>query len=438
MNRQMHDSEIPGINLIPAEWSKAPLKTMFTFTKGLSITKENLVENGTPVISYGQIHAKYNSGVSVNKALIRFVPCSIAEKSKQSQALQGGFIFADTSEDIDGCGNCVYIDKDSVYGGYHTIVLNPSKDKENKYYGYLFTTASWRFQFRRNLTEVKLYSVSQKELKRTYVIVPPAQEQKEIVHFLDRRCAAIDVAIAKTKKTIDKLNEYKKSVITATVTKGLNPNAVMKDSGIDWIGKVPETWRILRGKFILTILSRPVKPDDDVITCFRDGEVTLRKNRRTEGFTFSDKEIGYQGIEPGDLVVHGMDGFAGSIGISDSRGKATPVLNVMDSTQNKKYLMYYLRSMAHGDVFNAIATGIRVRSCNLNWNKLAELAYPVPPREEQDEIVRYIDRKLFYADELIAKKQMAIEKLEEYRKSLIYHAVTGKIDCRSEEGADHV
>ena len=115
-----------------------------------------------------------------------------------------------------------------------------------------------------------------------------------------------------------------------------------KKSGVAWVEKIPSSWNVSRGKTILELLNRPIKDDDEIITCFRDGEVTLRKNRREEGFTVALREAGYQGIEPGDLVVHGMDGFAGSIGISDSRGKATPVLNVLDSTQNKRYLMYYI------------------------------------------------------------------------------------------------
>lgn len=114
---------------------------------------------------------------------------------------------------------------------------------------------------------------------------------------------------------------------------------VMKNSGVPWVDMIPETWSVRRGKTILKLLNRPIRDDDEIITCFRDGEVTLRKNRREDGFTIALQETGYQGIEPGDLVVHGMDGFAGSIGISDSRGKATPVLNVMDSTQNKRYLI---------------------------------------------------------------------------------------------------
>lgn len=157
----------------------------------------------------------------------------------------------------------------------------------------------------------------------------------------------------------------------------------VKDSGVEWVGKIPVSWRIMRGKNCLYVLSRPILESDEIITCFRDGEVTLRKNRREEGFTNALLECGYQGVEPGDLVVHGMDGFAGAIGISDSRGKASPVLNVLDSDQNKRFIMYYLRALAVRNVFLALSTGIRVRSCDLRWNKLATIPYVLPPFAEQ-------------------------------------------------------
>lgn len=202
----------------------------------------------------------------------------------------------------------------------------------------------------------------------------------------------------------------------------------MKDSGVAWIGEMPEDWTVKRGKFTLKLLNRPVKETDDVITCFRDGEVTLRANRRTDGFTVSVKEIGYQGIEPGDLVIHGMDGFAGSIGISDSRGKSSPVLVVCDTDENKRYIMYYLRSMAYNDVFTALATGIRVRSCDLRWNKLAELPYILPSLEEQNQIVLAIESSTSKVDALISNVQAQIEKLKAYKQSLITEVVTKGLD----------
>ena len=198
----------------------------------------------------------------------------------------------------------------------------------------------------------------------------------------------------------------------------------MKPSGIPWLGDVPEGWNIKKGKYCLRQINRPTKEEDGVITCFRDGEVTLRSKRREEGFTVSMKEIGYQGIEPGDLVVHGMDGFAGSIGVSDSSGKASPVLIVLDSEQDKKFLMYYLRTVAYKNVFVGLATGIRVRSCDLRWPKLAELPYLLPPLPEQRAIAERIDCEVARVDALREKIKREIERLGDYKKSLIAETVT--------------
>ena len=207
----------------------------------------------------------------------------------------------------------------------------------------------------------------------------------------------------------------------------------MVESGQRWLGQIPDSWEQIRGKYVMFPLSRPIKDNDGVITCFRDGEVTLRSNRREDGFTLSLKEIGYQGINVGDLVVHGMDGFAGSIGISDSRGKASPVLIVLDApNSDKKYLMYFLRTMAYLNVFTAYSTGIRVRSCDLSWKKLSEFYYAVPPLPEQQKIAAFLDDKCAEFDSLIADIQREIEKLERLKRSVIAEAVTKGLDKNAE------
>lgn len=259
-----------------------------------------------------------------------------------------------------------------------------------------------------------------------FIPVAPASKQSKIADYLDVESAKIDALAADIQEQIDLLEQYKKTTITESVTRGLDENAVKKDSEIHWIGLIPSHWDCVRGKYILQYIQKKVKEDDGVITCFRDGEVTLRSNRREEGFTMADKEIGYQGIDVGDLVVHGMDGFAGAIGISDSRGKASPVLNVLETKQNKRYIMYFLRSMAYNDVFLALSTGIRVRSCDLRWNKLSELFYPVPPLDEQRKIVEYIDTCIDKANAIILAKKEQLDTLEELKKTLIYEYVTGK------------
>lgn len=206
----------------------------------------------------------------------------------------------------------------------------------------------------------------------------------------------------------------------------------MKDSGIEWVKSIPNNWEVKKGKYCLQCVQKPVKKDDDVITCFRDGEVTLRSKRREDGFTISMKEIGYQGIDVGDLIVHGMDGFAGAIGISDSRGKASPVLNVLETNNNKRYIMYYLRSMAYNGIFLALSTGVRVRTCDTNWGKLRELPYIIPPKNDQDNIVSYLDSKCSEIDSLTDDIQSQIITLEEYKKSIISEVVTKGLDSNVE------
>lgn len=295
----------------------------------------------------------------------------------------------------------------------------------NKKFAYYYLSALTD-ALKAKIHETTMGFITMGVMNNSYIAFPCLKEQEIIVSFLDSKCSEIDAISADIQKEIEILEQYKRSVITEAVTKGLNPDVEMKDSGVPWIGKMPANWTCIKGKYILKYMQKPVKTDDGVITCFRDGEVTLRSNRREDGFTMADKEIGYQGIDVGDLVVHGMDGFAGAIGISDSRGKASPVLNVLDSRQNKKYIMYYLRSMAYGDVFAALATGIRVRSCDLRWNKLSVLLYPVPPLEEQAEIVQYIEDTLNKVNGVISEKKQQLTVIDSYKKSLIYEYVTGK------------
>lgn len=200
-----------------------------------------------------------------------------------------------------------------------------------------------------------------------------------------------------------------------------------KNSGIDWLGDIPSHWEIEKGKWIYNKLERPVLPDYEVVTCFRDGQVTLRINRREDGFTNSLKEIGYQGIKKGDLVIHQMDAFAGAIGVSDSEGKATPVYSVCTSRfgkSNNYYFAYFLRSMALAGVITSLAKGIRERSTDFRFNDFASLLYPLPPISEQEAIAAFLDEKCGKIDELVSVKEQQIALLKERRQVVIHEAVT--------------
>ena len=217
-NRTTKDSGIEWLEQIPAEWEIYRFKKLFSFGKGLSITKENLIDTGLSVISYGQIHSKTNTGVSVGQDLIRFVSEDYLQSNSSSLVNKGDFIFADTSEDLDGCGNCVYVDKEmTLFAGYHTIIAF-SKSTNNRYLAYLFKTNGWRSQIRSRVSGVKLFSISKKILANTTLIMPPDEEQLKITDYLDKKCAEIDTLIARKTNLLTELETYKKSLIYEYVT----------------------------------------------------------------------------------------------------------------------------------------------------------------------------------------------------------------------------
>lgn len=408
--RDMKDSEIEWIHNIPASWAVMPNKYLMH-----KIKRIRPVYGGEDILSLtmkGVIVRDLDAGGKM--------PTSF---NGYQELYPGNLLMC--LFDIDVTPRCIGLIKQFGLSSpaYSQFVLNDGVDAA--YYCYYYTMLD-NDKTLLHLAKNLRHSLTEEQLGAVPTVVPPIEEQKRIAAYLDAKCAETDSLTADIQAQIDTLEQYKRSVITEVVTKGLNPDAEMKDSGIQWIGMMPSHWDCIRGKYILKYIQKSVREDDGVITCFRDGEVTLRSNRREDGFTVADKEIGYQGIDVGDLVVHGMDGFAGAIGISDSRGKASPVLNVLDTKQNKSYIMYFLRSMAYSDVFLALATGIRVRSCDLRWNKLAELFYPIPPIEEQDAIVQHIDDVLRKANEVISQKKDQLSALEAYKKSLIFEYVTGK------------
>lgn len=397
--REMKDSGIEWVGNIPSDWNTTRLKYLCSFETGDEDT-----QNADPDGVYPF-----------------YVRSPIAERCSRYTFDGEGILVAG---DGAGAGRIFH----HVFGKYavHQRVYRLSKFGENSSFLHFYLQSLFPSVMDMGSAQSTVPSMRLPMLQNFIVTVPSQNEILGIVSFLEKKCSEIDSLSSGIQKEIDTLQEYRKSVITEAVTKGLDPNVDMKDTVVEWVDYSPLSWKWVRGKYIFNLIQKPVAENDGVITCFRDGEVTLRSNRREDGFTMADKEFGYQGIDVGDLVVHGMDGFAGAIGISDSRGKASPVLVNLNTNQNKRFYMYYLRTMAYLNVFLANATGIRVRSCDLRWNKLAEFFYPVPRIEEQNRIVDYLDSKCSEIDSIIEAKQKQLEVLAEYRKSLIYEYVTGK------------
>ena len=215
----MKDCGIEWIGKIPERWSVLPFKVCYKMFKGLNITKENLISTGYPVISYGQIHSKQNTGTGITGNLFRFISEDYLQKNPDSLSKKFDLFFADTSEDREGVGNAVFIDTDKpVFAGYHTIIARPSRIAKSKYFAYQLQTDVWRFQLRKEVSGIKVFSISQKLLNKTFLIVPTSKVQDIIADYLDQKCSEIDSLISIKLSKIDNLKEYKKSIIYEYVT----------------------------------------------------------------------------------------------------------------------------------------------------------------------------------------------------------------------------
>lgn len=427
---------------LPKGWEMKPLKSLFTFSKGLSITKNNLTETGKSVINYGQIHSKDYFGTGIVNDIIRYVSSEITEKGDSSLVNKGGFVFADTSEDLAGVGNCAYNDLEkTIYGGYHTIVLNPRYETDNKFLAYQFRTDAWRHQLRRQLVDVKLFSVNQRILSEAYVVLPPADVRRSIVSFLDARCAPIDEAISRHRQAIDKLEEYRRSVVVKAVTKGLSSSVSTKDSGVAWIGMIPSSWDVKRIKFVARLGSGGTPSRDHAE--YWEGNipwVTTGDLNGTE-VTATLENISQLGLEKSSskvfstgTVLVAMYGGAGTIGKCGILGGDFAINQALCAIQcdcglDPNYLLYQMHAIR--PYWMRYAAGTR-KDPNISQALIANEKIVVSPYTDQLKIVSELNGICSAIDNAIDRQNQTIKKLEEYRRSLIHAAVTGRIDCTKE------
>ena len=260
--------------------------------------------------------------------------------------------------------------------------------------------------------------------------VPDLDIQQRIANYLDRETAHIDALIAEKECMLTLLEEKRAALISQAVTRGLDPDVALKPSGLNWLGDIPAHWEIRRGKYLFSQSALPVFDDDEIVTCFRDGTVTLRRNRREEGFTNAVLELGYQGIREGQLVLHSMDAFAGAIGISDSDGKCSPEYIICNPKTKEVICIYFgvlLRLMALRGYIQAACPAVRERAPRIRFSHLSNMFLPLPTTEEQLQIVSFLQDERDKTSEVEDALVSSISLLKERRSALITAAVTGQI-----------
>ena len=417
---------------IPADWQTMHMKRLFSFCKGLSITKADLVETGLPVISYGQIHAKNNTGTRIEDHLLRYVPEICVNGNISSKVTKGDFIFADTSEDLTGCGNCAYIDRDGIYAGYHSVIAKSDKEN-NKYFAYLFLSDEWRKQLRTMVGGIKVFSITQSILGRAFVIIPPIEEQERIAAYLDEKCSAIDDQVALLDKKLKAYERLKTSIINNAVTHGLNPDVEMRPSDIEWIGDIPAHWCVKRIKDLVDINNETLKDDTPLDYTFKyidignvtsDGVITL-----SEDMTFYDAPSRARRIiHKGDVIVSTVRTYLKAIAPIDfdasniiaSTGFAVLTPLAIESS----FLMYLMRNSTVIDQICSQSTGVSYPA--ISSSKISSISVVIPPIDEQRAIATYLDEKCGEIDTAIENIGKQIDAYKRLKRSLIDEVVTGK------------
>lgn len=315
----------------------------------------------------------------------------------------------------------------------------PKNGMNTMYYYYTMSVFTEQYELLGSGTTFKEISAS--NFCNFVLPCPSLPEQQAIANFLNDKCSEIDELISLQEKMIDELKSYKQSVITEVVTKGLDRNVKMKDSGVDWIGEIPTHWEIHPLKFLFNRRSHKNNPVETTerLSLSIDKGVTLYSEKTTNLDRFKDDFTQYQLAHPNDIVLNCMNMIVGAVGISNYFGCVSPVYYVIYTERkdvNPEFYSYLLNTPTIRSVYYSYGKGIyaidrgegRINTCRLkvSYEDLGRFNIPLPPFEEQCEIMTFINKKIDEIDLLVSVKQKKIEELKEYKKSLIYEYVTGK------------
>ncbi len=423
------NSGIDWIGNIPKEWLIKKVKNAFLRKKDTCNVEDpiilSLTNKGVKIRDIsnneGQIAESYFNYNPVERGDLLLNPMDLVSNA-----------FSAVS-DVEGVISPAYINLKTKEGYY------------SKYYDYYFKLQYWGMAFFAHGKGVSFdnrWTLNNETLMNYFIPVPEFQEQKNIADYLDKKCNEIDEVIETEKSIIEKLKEYRQSIITETVTKGLDKYISLKDSGIEWIGKIPQHWDLKRLKNVLNERNEkniPIQTTERLSLSIGLG-VTLYSEKTTNLDRFKDDFTQYKLARENDLVMNSMNVIVGAVGLSKYFGCVSPAYYVFYSSDSNKYLTKYFEyvflTSTIRKVLFSLGKGImaiergndRVNTCRLKVSNydIKNLYLPIPPYKEQEKIINYLDEKCSEIDKAISDKEKVIEKFTEYKKSLIYEYVTGK------------
>lgn len=439
MSKEMKESNIPWVGNIPYAWHTKKIKYLADSTQENSFMDGDWIES--PYIT--DVGIRYYTTGNIGDGVFKeqgngYISQDTFEKLNCKYAYPDDFVIARLNTPFGRA--CILPNGSDKYVLAVDIVILRTKENK-KYLNYLMQCEGYHAAVGELARGTTMLRISRSNLGNIHLPIPPRTEQDTIVKYLDKYCNAIDSSISRHQQIIEKLEEYRKSVITQAVTKGLDPNAEMKDSGNHLLGNIPADWVMKRLRNVAAIVrGGSPRPIDQYITD-GDGYNWIKIGDATGNgkyITSTKQKIIKEGlsktriVNPGTLLLTNSMSFGhpyilqitgcihdGWLAFSDYR-EMIP-----------EYLYYYLMAEPTMVQFKSSVDGSVVQ--NLNIDKVKNAIIVCPSLTEQKAIVSYLDTVGGQVDESIKKHAEIIEKLKEYKQSIIYNAVTGKIDCRVTE-----
>ena len=422
-------SGVKWLGNVPAHWSLVQLGRIGTFQKCSGGTKADEVPEGIPCVRYGDLYTSHRTFVEHTRSFI-----TEGKAGEYTPVKYGDILFAGSGETIDEIGiSAVNLIESQLRGGGDIILFRPQLQMDARFSGYLLDSSQSRLQkscMGRGITVMHVYA---SELKYLWLSIPPLDEQTAIVRYLDYADERISRAISAKERLIDLLTEQRQAVINRAVTRGLDPNVPLKDSGVEWLGDVPEHWRAGKLRQILKNTTVRNRPDLPLLSVVREKGVTLRNiEDREENHNFIPDDLSnYKVVEVGQLAMNKMKAWQGSFGVSQFNGIVSPAYFIFDvKGVHSEFFHRAIRSKAYVPFFTQASDGVRIGQWDLSQERMREITFFIPPLDEQSAIVRYLDKVTSEIDDSIDNAQRQIDLLRECRTRLIADVVTGQVDVR--------
>ena len=417
------DSGVQWLGEIPGHWGCTRLKYLTSkIGSGSTPTGGSEVYQDSGVL-FLRSQNIYNYGLKLED--VAYISEEIHEEMKGTHVKSGDILYNITGGSI---GRCCLAPKSlgKANVNQHVSIVRPS-NIENNYLLYCLQSEYCQLQMRVLQTGGNREGLSATAFELFNITLPPLSEQRSIVSYLDDKCGKIDEWVTKKQKEVEHLQELKQRVIADAVTRGLNPHVKMKTTNIPWLKEIPEHWEMRKMKYLFDERSEKNHPDEPMLSATQSEGVILQSKYQGRVVVVNTGFEGLKLVKVGDFVIH-LRSFQGGIEYAHDRGIISSAYTILNP-KYPEYSAYYKRlfkSSSFIDLLKICVTGIR-EGQNINYSKLKQFTIPVPPIEEQKQIVSYLDAKTSKIDKLIANVTKEIECIKEYKQRLISDVVTGQI-----------